>query len=142
MSVAEKEGQAKRLRRSPVERFAGKAHAFDLAGMLAKLRAEEHPSQNGHRQITILHRAPAAYVLFAFEQGGKLDRHQAQGEVTIHVLEGRLLVAADGRDHDLRAGHVLLLGAGVPHDVRASEASAMLLTVLMSKETEGVRSIP
>jgi quercetin dioxygenase-like cupin family protein len=134
MNVAEQDEQAERLRPAPVERFAGKAHAFDLAGMLTKLRAEDHPSKNGHRQITILHRAPAAYVLFAFEQGGKLERHQAQGEVTIHVLEGRLMVAADGRDHDLRAGHVLMLGAGVPHDVRASEASAMLLTVLMSKE--------
>ncbi len=136
MNVADDDPQADRLRRAPAERFAGKAHAFDLAALLAKLRAEEHPGQNGHRQITILHRASAAHVLFAFEPGGKLDRHRAQGEVAIHVLEGRLMVAADGRDHDLRAGHVLMLGAGVPHDVRALESSAMLLTVLMSKEAE------
>ena len=136
MNVAEKGQQADRLRPAPVDRFAGKAHAFDLAVLLAKLRAEEHPSQNGHRQITILHRASAAHVLFAFEPGGKLERHQADGEVAIHVLEGRVMVGAEGRDHDLRAGHVLMLGAGVPHDVRASESSAMLLTVLMSKEAE------
>ena len=126
-----------RLRRAPVERFAGNAHAFDLAGLLSKLRAEEHPSQDGHRQITILHRASAAHVLSAFEPSGKLEQHQAKGEVTIHVLEGRLMVAADGQDHDLRAGHVLMLSAGVPHDVRAAESSAMLLTVFMAKEAEG-----
>lgn len=137
MKAAEKGQQAGRLRPSPVERFAGKAHAFDLAMVLAKLRAEKHPSQNGHRQITILHRASAAHVLFAFEPSGKLERHHADGEVVIHVLEGCLMVAADGRDHELRAGHVLMLGAGVPHDVRAQESSAMLLTVLMSKEAEG-----
>lgn len=136
MKVAETGQPADRLRRAPVERFAGNAHAFDLALLLTKLRAEEHPSQNGHRQITILNRASAAHVLFAFEPGGKLERHQTDGEVAIHVLEGRLMVAAEGRDHDLRAGHVLMLGAGVPHDVRASESSAILLTVLRSKEAQ------
>ena len=133
MNLPDDDQQGDRLRRAPADRFTGKAHAFDLAGLLARLRAEEHPSKNGHRQITIFHRVPVAHVLFAFESGGKLDRHQAHGEVTIHVLEGRLLVEADGRDYDLRAGHVLFLGAGVPHDVRASESSAMLLTVLMSR---------
>jgi quercetin dioxygenase-like cupin family protein len=137
MSVLVDDKQGDRLRRAPAERFAGKAHEFDLAGMLAQLRAEEHPANDGHRQITILHRASAAHVLFAFEPGGKLDRHQADGEVSIHVLEGRLSVAAEGRDYDLPAGHVLMLSAGVPHDVRASEPSAMLLTVFMSKDAEG-----
>lgn len=137
MKVPDEGQQGDRLRRAPVERFAGNAHAFDLAGLLSQLRAEKHPSQNGHRQITILHRASAAHVLFAFEPSGKLERHQAQGEVTIHVLEGRLMVAADGRDHDLRAGHVLMLSAGVPHDVRAAESSAMLLTVFMPTDAEG-----
>jgi quercetin dioxygenase-like cupin family protein len=137
MNVPKDDTQGDRLRRAPAERFAGKAHDFDLVALLAQLRAEKHPSNDGHRQITILHRASAAHVLFAFEPGGKLDRHQAAGEVSIHVLEGRLSVAAEGRDYTLPAGHVLMLSAGVPHDVRASESSAMLLTVFMAKEAEG-----
>jgi quercetin dioxygenase-like cupin family protein len=126
-----------RLREPPADRFAGATHAFDLVEWLTRLRAEDHPSKDGHRQITLLHHPPVGHVLFAFEPGGSLDRHLARGHVTIHVLEGRLLVEAEGRDHDLRAGHLLILAPGVPHDVRASEASAMLLTVHMSREARG-----
>jgi quercetin dioxygenase-like cupin family protein len=135
MTVGDENPQ-ERLRRAPGDRFAGKSHAFDLAASLAKLRTEDHPSKDGHRQITLLHRAPVGHVLFSFESGGSLARHSARGEVNIHVLEGRLLVEAEGREHDLRAGHLLILSPGVPHDVRALVPSAMLLTVHMLDEAK------
>jgi quercetin dioxygenase-like cupin family protein len=134
MTKRDDDQKGARLREAPVDRFAGNSHAFDLSEALAQLRAEGHLAKGGHRQITVLHRAPVAHVLFAFEPGGKLEKHSARGEVTIHVLEGRILVEADGRDHDLRPGHLLILGPNVLHDVRASEASAMLLTVHMPEE--------
>ncbi len=118
-----------RLRRPPAERFAGPTHMFSLEDALARLRAEDHPARDGHRQITLLHRPPVTQVLFSFATGGHLDRHSAQGLVTIHVLEGRLCVAADGIDHELNAGAMIVLDPDVPHDVRAAEPAAMLLTV-------------
>jgi len=118
-----------RLRTPPVERFAGASHLFDLRAELAELRAEPHKGQDGHRQITILHQAPVAHVLFSFKAGGKLDEHSTNGLVAIHVLEGQLMVRAEGQDNSLTAGHVLYLRPNVPHDVRAIEESAMLLTV-------------
>ncbi len=120
-----------RLRPPPIERFAGDSHLFSLFDALRDLRAEDHPARQGHRQITLLHRGPVTQVLFSFEAGGQLDRHSTPGLVTIHVLEGRLNVGADGSDHELGAGDVLILDADVPHDVRASEQSAMLLTVAL-----------
>jgi quercetin dioxygenase-like cupin family protein len=51
--------------------------------------------------------------------------------VTIHVLEGHLIVETDASDTDLRAGQVLILNPNVAHAVRALDASAMLLTVVM-----------
>jgi quercetin dioxygenase-like cupin family protein len=118
-----------RLRTPPSERFAGDSHHFSLADALAALRAEDHPARDGHRQITLFQRVPVTHVLFSFEAGGHFDEHSAQGLVTIHVLEGRIKVAADGADHDLAAGDVLILDPGVPHDVRAGSMAAMLLTV-------------
>jgi quercetin dioxygenase-like cupin family protein len=122
-----------RLRRPPAERFAGQTHVFSLSEALARLRAEEHPPREGHRQITLLHRPPVTQVLFAFAAGGHLDRHSAHGLVTIHVLEGRLAVAADGEDHELTAGAMIVLDPDVPHDVRAAEPAAMLLTVHLNR---------
>ena len=121
--------QQERLRSHPSERFAGESHVFDLGKTLRNLRAEVHPAERGHRQMTIFHHAPVTQVIFAFEPGGELADHAAHGLVTIHVLEGRLAVQADGRDHELRAGYILVLTPDVRHNVRALEASAMLLTV-------------
>ena len=120
------------LRTPPSERFAGETHLFSLADELAKLRGEDHPSRHGHRQITLLHRAPVTQVLFSFEPGGHLDSHSTHGLVTIHVLEGRLNVEAAGSEHELGAGELIVLDPDVPHDVRAVEQAAMLLTVHLS----------
>lgn len=124
-----------RSRTAPADRFAGESHLFDLDDSLAALRAEPHRTPGGHRQVTLFHRSPITYVLFDFEIGGGLKEHSANGLVTIHVLEGRLKVEADGSDHDLGAGHVLILNPNVPHDVRALEVSAMLLTVQLEPAT-------
>jgi quercetin dioxygenase-like cupin family protein len=123
------EGNEERLRPAPVDRFAGDSHVFDLGESLSALRAEENEPRLGHRQMTLFHRSPVAHVLFAFEPDGHLKEHSTNGSVTIHVLEGRLLVNADGHAHELGPGRVLILNPQVAHDVRALEASAMLLTV-------------
>jgi quercetin dioxygenase-like cupin family protein len=120
-----------RLRTAPVERFAGEIHGFDLNEALQKLRAEAHATKSGHRQITIFRRAPVATVLFAFEPGSELADHAANGLVTIHVVEGNLVVQAAEQTHELKAGMMVILSPNVRHSVRASEASAMLLTVHM-----------
>lgn len=125
-----------RLRTPPSERFSGSRHLFSLADALEQLRAEDHPPRDGHRQVTIFHRAPVTQVLFAFESGGKLEEHSAPGLVTIHTLEGRLAVSAEGESHELGAGDVLILDPDVPHDVRATERSAMLLTVHLQKSSD------
>ena len=134
MDEQQESGQKERLRTHPSERFAGASHAFDLGEVLRDLRAEARPAEHGHRQITIFQRAPVTQVIFAFEPGGELADHTSHGLVTIHVLEGQLVVQADGRDHELRAGYILVLNPDVRHNVRALEASAMLLTVHLEGE--------
>lgn len=127
-----------RLRTAPAERFAADTLSFNLRQSLRGLRAEPHPARDGHRQVTIFHKTPVTHVLFAFDAGGALGRHSTSGLVTIHALEGRLLVHADGVPHELPAGQLLVLRPDVPHDVRAEEASAMLLTVhLLPDEPTG-----
>jgi len=131
MDEQQENQQHDRLRLAPAERFAGKSHVFNLDTVLKELRAEAYPARNGHRQKTIFHRVPVTKVLFAFDVGGELANHSAHGLVTIHVLEGLLVVQANEQDHELRAGEILILNPDIPHNVRASQASAILLTVHM-----------
>ena len=118
-----------RLRPHPTDRFAPSTQFLDLPKAADELRAEPHEAVEGHRQIALYRHGPVTVVLFTFEEGGSLPEHNADGVVTIHVLEGRLAVEAAGRVHDAGPGGIVALDPGVLHSVRALEASEMLLTV-------------
>ena len=49
--------------------------------------------------------------------------------MSIHVIDGRLIVDAEDRSYELRPGQLLVLNPNVVHAVHAVEASGMLLTV-------------
>ena len=84
---------------------------------LRSLRAETRPpGANGHRQITLLHRGPVRLVLFAFDGGGRMPQHQAQGWVTIHVMRGVLRVKTPDAEHVLNEGQLLALAPNIRHD--------------------------
>jgi len=125
------EQEQARLRRAPVERFAGTEHVYNLAEIAAQLRAEPHPATKGHRQMTIAHHGSVALVLFDFEADGRLVDHVADGLVTIHVLAGRVQVKTSEGEHELGAGTLLVLSPGMAHDLHASVPSRVLLTVHM-----------
>ena len=126
-----------RLREAPTARFSGPQHAFDLIQLSAHLLNEVHPGANGHRQMTIYRHDATTMVLFAFEAGGKMTDHKANGLVTIHALDGALTIEvqseAGPQTHELRASQLLVLSPGVLHNVMAQEASRMLLTVHLEK---------
>jgi quercetin dioxygenase-like cupin family protein len=118
-----------RLRPPPSVRTRGPEIALDLGATAKALREESHPARDGHRQIGLLHQEHIRVVLFAFERGGMLYKHQAPGLVTIHVLSGRVRVSTSVTTHELSSGHILVLERDVPHDVEAPEQSDILLTV-------------
>jgi len=118
-----------RLREPPEERFAAPQHLFDLDSALAELRAEAHPSQRGRRQIMLYHRDGASIILFSFDEGGQLPDHKADGIVIIRALEGRLKVEAGGERYVLVPSSLLVLAPDVPHNVIATEQSALLVTI-------------
>ncbi len=120
-----------RLRRAPVDQFAGMQHVYNLADIAAQLRAEPHPASDGHRQMTIAHHGSVALVLFDFEADGRLVDHVADGLVTIQTLVGHVAVRTSEGDHELGAGSLLVLSPGVAHDLHANVASQVLLTVHM-----------
>jgi quercetin dioxygenase-like cupin family protein len=118
-----------RERQDPDERFAGKVHLYDLGATGRGLREEQRAPRRGHRQITLVHDDGITVVLFDFEADGQLPDHAADGLVMIQVIAGRLDVTTAAETHSLAAGSLLVLAAGVRHDVSAREPSQMLLTV-------------
>jgi quercetin dioxygenase-like cupin family protein len=116
-------------RRDPEDRFAGDEHLFDLAASADALRREEQPARDGHRQVALVHDDGVTVILFDFEAGGQLPDHSADGLVMIHVIAGTVDVATPETTHTIGAGSLLVLAAGVRHDLSAREPSRVLLTV-------------
>ena len=122
--------------RSQVEKpFSWPQQQFDLNKVTARLK-DGFESRAGHRQEALYKRGRTTMALYLFAHLARLPPHRAKGEVIIQVLDGRIEVSADGNDHDLRAGQLLVLASGVEHDVVAKEESRMLLIVHLDATTE------
>lgn len=122
-------GDSKQGRRPPRERFAVSEQVFDLRAIAAGLRGEQEPIRRGHRQMTIHHSPQITLIVFDFEAGARLRDHEADAQVTILALSGRIEVSTPSQTLRLAAGSLVVLDPGVRHDVFAPEASEMLLTV-------------
>ncbi len=80
------------------------------------------------RQIT---KADAGNVtLFAFDAGQELSEHTAPYDALVHVLEGQADVRIAGKPSTLGPGDAIVMPAGIPHAVRATQRFKMLLTMI------------
>ena len=128
-----------RLRPPPRERLAASVQVIDFAETSARLRAEQHCSASGHRQIAIVRHGPVSLILYAFEKNGVLKQHRAAGVVTIQLLAGRIEISARGVILDVKPGELVALEPSIPHAVRALAVSDVLLTVHRVAANEGGR---
>jgi nucleotide-binding universal stress UspA family protein/quercetin dioxygenase-like cupin family protein len=66
--------------------------------------------------------------------GQEIHRHTTSGEVIILCIEGRVALAALGKNQELEAGKLVLLPAGEPHAFTGIEDASLLLTVLAPRQ--------
>lgn len=103
--------------------------AFEVPKTLADLRAEKEFSRDGHNAI-ILHKEDSLkVVVVAMRSGYCIKSHRAQAPITVQVLEGSMRFSSEDGSLVLRQGQLLVLHAGVAHDVKAMEDAAFLLTL-------------
>ncbi len=68
-------------------------------------------------------------VLTVLKANSRIDRHKADGRISVQTIEGHIRMHALGKEYDLARGHLLTLERGATHDVEAVEDSAFLLTI-------------
>lgn len=83
----------------------------------------------GNTARTLVKRPELRVVLMVLEKGAVIPEHTAEGDLTLHVLEGRVAVQVDGEHRRLHAGHLLAIEKLRPHAVEAFENSEVLLTL-------------
>ena len=80
--------------------------------------------------LTLTQRPGVGMTLFAFDAGEGISTHAAGGDAMAHVLEGEAEITIDHTAHQVSAGHVIIMPAGIPHAVQAVTPFKMLLTVI------------
>ena len=91
------------------------------------------PRLRGEKTVALFKSQELEVIRLVLPAGKALPPHQVPGEITIHCLEGRMAVGADGTQHMLGAGQLLYLGGGVLHDVTALEDASALVTIVLHR---------
>ena len=87
-------------------------------------------SYGGIVSKNVLKRPTGNISLFAFDKGESLSTHTAPFDATVMVLEGGARIVIGGEPHDLVAGETIIMPAGIPHSVQATQKFKMLLIMI------------
>ena len=107
----------------------GQVHQFtvpgEMTGLLQRVRGNKSKRTTG----VLVKTGPLHVQVIAFDEGGELKDDGVDGPYTLQCLIGRVVVSLQGREHRMSTGDLLVVDAGVSHDVTAQELSALLFTV-------------
>ena len=94
------------------------------------------PTAQGIASRVLARTAAGNLTLFAFDVGEELSEHTAPFDALVLTLSGALVLTIGGRDVQTTPQSAVLIPANVPHVVRATEPSRMLLIMLREREQE------
>ena len=102
-------------------------------GELFALDALVTPTAQGIASRVLARTAAGNITLFAFDVGEELSEHTAPFDALVLTLSGSLTLTVGGREVRTTPQSMVLMPANVPHAVRATEASRMLLIMLRER---------
>lgn len=102
---------------------------FDLQAQLAQLRSLGSYETGAPTGKTLVKEPDLRIVVMALRSGGRLEKHRASGPISIQAIEGRFHLHLPSGTIELKAGELLALEPGIPHDVEAIDDTAFLLTL-------------
>jgi quercetin dioxygenase-like cupin family protein len=68
-------------------------------------------------------------VLILMKAKTQMSEHHVDAHISIHVLQGRIVITLPDQKTEVGEGELLALDYGIPHDVEAIEESAFLITI-------------
>ncbi|MGH7634131.1 MAG: cupin domain-containing protein [Gemmatimonadaceae bacterium] len=87
-------------------------------------------AKHGRTARTLVKEGALRLTLLALAPGGATPAHDADGPLSVHVIEGEAVFTAGGREYAVAVGDVIVFGAGVEHALRSASGCRMLLTVV------------
>ncbi|MEI7490805.1 MAG: cupin domain-containing protein [Bacteroidota bacterium] len=87
-------------------------------------------STDGIVSKRVIDRPVGTVTLFAFDKGQRLSTHSAPFDAMAQVIEGQAEIVIDNKPNQLGEGDTIVMPAGIPHAVNATEKFKMVLTMI------------
>jgi quercetin dioxygenase-like cupin family protein len=102
---------------------------FDLETIARELREEPPYVREGQTARTLVRSSDLRIVVVALAAGKTISEHHASVTASIQTLSGHIRLQLPERNVAVEEGQLLVLGAGLTHDVAAETDSIFLLTL-------------
>ncbi len=113
-------------------RLSGELVSFNLRDEEERQLVKAKSAKAGRAAKTIVKEGQLRVTTVALRKGAVLQEHEVEGDCTIQVSYGQLVLKTDDRSLDLRAGAVIAVRQGVTHSAVATTDCMFLLTVAMA----------
>ena len=107
---------------------------LDLTQLILKMKQEPAWTENDRSTLAIFKSDTMKIVLLGFHKNAELKTHQANGIISVQVLEGNITFATVQKTVTLEKGQMIALFENIPHSVKALTESFILLTLAMNKQ--------
>lgn len=95
-----------------------------------------HPltaTEENSRIITLVKTPQVEVIQLIVPAGQDVPTHEAQGELIVQCLEGRVSLFALGNSYDLTPGQLLHLSVNEPFSIRGIDHASVLVTLIAAK---------
>lgn len=79
---------------------------------------------------TLVQNKAVSITLFAFDKGEEISSHESTGDAMVYILDGSASITVGANVHKLTSGQTIVMPAGIPHALEASEPFKMMLVVV------------
>ena len=87
-------------------------------------------SADGIISKRVLDKPVGTVTLFSFDKGQRLSTHSAPFDAMVQVIEGSAEIIINDVQYLLHTGDSIIMPAGIPHAVNATEKFKMVLTMI------------
>jgi quercetin dioxygenase-like cupin family protein len=78
----------------------------------------------------ILKKPNGNITLFAFDKDESLTEHTSPYEAVVYMIDGEMEIKIGGNPYNVKAGEIIVMPPDVPHGLKATIKSKMLLTMI------------
>ncbi len=118
--------EGKRILDAPLVRM-------NIPEFIDQIKSEQTWKTSDKNAMTIYKNDAMRIVLIGLHKGALLQKHTAEGNISVQVIEGEIKFNTDADSVTLEKGGMVALHKGLPHSVEALKESVFLLTLAIQK---------